>query len=103
MHLTFCCSFVETTEHSQPPQEMVIDTDPQTGTKYPRYLIYDAVRIQGRDIMQDSFHMRYERIMVGILHLSEQWSDKRQVLAVCLVLTSIEPQLFENLLYNTWA
>lgn len=44
---------------------MVIDTDPKTGTKYPRYLIYDAVRIQGRDIMQDTFHMRYERIMAS--------------------------------------
>lgn len=45
---------------------MVIDTDPQTGMKYPRYLIYDAIRIQGRDIMQDTFHMRYERIMVSL-------------------------------------
>ncbi|KAK8374884.1 hypothetical protein O3P69_009724 [Scylla paramamosain] len=47
--------------------EMVIDTDPQTGMKYPRYLIYDAIRIQGRDIMQDTFHLRYERIMTDII------------------------------------
>lgn len=47
--------------------EMVIDTDPTSGTKYPRYLIYDAVRISGRDIMNDTFHMRYERIMTDII------------------------------------
>lgn len=52
---------------------MVIDTDPKTGAKYPRYLIYDAIRIQGRDVMQDSFYMRYERIMVSSFQGEEGW------------------------------
>ncbi|KAG7157861.1 mRNA-capping enzyme-like, partial [Homarus americanus] len=57
--------------------EMVIDTDPNSGTKYPRYLIYDAVRIQGRDIMNDSFHMRYERIMTDIISPRNAAIEKR--------------------------
>lgn len=44
---------------------MVIDTNPKTGEKTPRYLIYDAVQIQGRDIINDTFQMRYERLMVS--------------------------------------
>lgn len=47
--------------------EMVIDTNPKTGEKTPRYLIYDAVQIQGRDIINDTFQMRYERIMTDII------------------------------------
>ncbi|XP_037799938.1 mRNA-capping enzyme-like [Penaeus monodon] len=47
--------------------EMVIDTNPKTGEKIPRYLIYDAVQIQGRDIINDTFQMRYERIMTDII------------------------------------
>ncbi|KAK3858414.1 hypothetical protein Pcinc_035397 [Petrolisthes cinctipes] len=47
--------------------EMVIDTDKKTGMKTPRYLIYDAIRIQSRDVMKDSFHMRYERIVTDII------------------------------------
>lgn len=57
--------------------EMVIDTDPKSGVKYPRYLIYDAVRIQGRNIMTDSFHMRYERIMTDIISPRNAAIEKR--------------------------
>ncbi|XP_068216244.1 mRNA-capping enzyme isoform X2 [Palaemon carinicauda] len=47
--------------------EMVIDVDPKTKVKYPRYLIYDAIRIQGKEIINDTFHMRYERINTDII------------------------------------
>ncbi|XP_045584174.1 mRNA-capping enzyme [Procambarus clarkii] len=57
--------------------EMVIDTDPNSGAKYPRYLIYDAVRIHGRDIMRDTFHMRYERIMTDIISPRNAAIEKR--------------------------
>ncbi|XP_076036152.1 mRNA-capping enzyme-like isoform X2 [Oratosquilla oratoria] len=47
--------------------EMVIDKDPNTGQKFPRYLIYDAVRIQGREVSHDSFPLRFERIKTDII------------------------------------
>uniref|UniRef100_A0A2P2HXK1 mRNA guanylyltransferase n=2 Tax=Hirondellea gigas TaxID=1518452 RepID=A0A2P2HXK1_9CRUS len=47
--------------------EMVIDTDPKTGQKYPRYLIYDAIRMRGKDVMQDTFWMRWERIIHDVI------------------------------------
>ena len=48
-------------------QEMVIDVSPSG--KFPRYLIYDAVRIHGRDVTNDNFHMRFERINVKLIYL----------------------------------
>ena len=47
--------------------EMVIDTDKKSGRKTPRYLIYDAIRIHGRNIINDNFHMRFERITTDLI------------------------------------
>ncbi|RXG68112.1 mRNA-capping enzyme [Armadillidium vulgare] len=47
--------------------EMVIDVDPKTGTKYPRYLIYDAILIGGKNVATDNFHLRIERIFTDII------------------------------------
>lgn len=46
-------------------QEMVIDTDPVTKQQYPRYLIYDAIRVHGKDVIEDRFWLRWERIQVS--------------------------------------
>ena len=45
---------------------MVIDIDPKTKQRQPRYLIYDAICINGKDVRQDLFWMRWERIMVSL-------------------------------------
>ena len=47
--------------------EMVIDELP-TGEKCPRFLIYDALRINSRDVMNDNFHLRFERIYTDLIH-----------------------------------
>ncbi|MCL4115734.1 UNVERIFIED_CONTAM: hypothetical protein GTU68_011226 [Idotea baltica] len=47
--------------------EMVIDVDPRTGSKCPRYLIYDAIRIHGKDIALDPFQLRFDRIFTDII------------------------------------
>ena len=44
---------------------MVIDVDKSTGAKFPRYLIYDAVRIHGRDVSYDNYQLRFDRIYVS--------------------------------------
>ncbi|CAL4067552.1 unnamed protein product, partial [Meganyctiphanes norvegica] len=47
--------------------EMVIDELP-SGEKFPRFLIYDALRVNGRDVMNDNFNMRFERIYTDLIH-----------------------------------
>ncbi|XP_018018870.1 mRNA-capping enzyme [Hyalella azteca] len=47
--------------------ELVIDVEPGTKKRYPRYLIYDALRIRGRDIREDTFWLRWERINTDII------------------------------------
>ena len=49
-----------------PPQEMVIDVDPRTRAAVPRYLIYDAIVVNGKDVKHHLFNLRWQRVMVGI-------------------------------------
>ncbi|KAF2365927.1 mRNA capping enzyme catalytic domain [Trinorchestia longiramus] len=47
--------------------EMVIDIEPKSKKKLPRYLIYDSICVRGKDVRDDTFWLRWERINTDII------------------------------------
>ncbi|CAL4124966.1 unnamed protein product [Meganyctiphanes norvegica] len=48
--------------------ELIIDVNQQTGVKVSRFLVFDAIRVDGRHIACENFHRRHEIVKTDIIN-----------------------------------